>query len=371
MLSSRERFQRILKHQPVDRIGLFEVFWKETAQEWADEGHLAQPEAISDHFGLDVRRAGGEITPMSWKLLNLVADLDCGDQVVEETATAKLVRDGNGALLRWRTDHSGGPEHVDFAVRDRRGWEELIRPRLLDEQTYPRRIDWQRYRTLRAKCDRQNVFLCAGAVGAFDLMSPMCGHQNLLMGMAADPDWIRDMGEVYATVAVKLLETLFSSAPLPDGLWVWDDLGFKNRPFMSPPMYRELIFPAHKRLFDFAHSRGLPVVLHCDGLVESLIPHLIEAGIDCLQPLEVKAGMDLVKLKKLYGGRIALVGGMDARELISNDLGRVRKELECKLPAAMAGGGYVLQVDHSVPNQVRYETYKYFVEQGLEMGTYR
>jgi uroporphyrinogen decarboxylase len=135
-------------------------------------------------------------------------------------------------------------------------------------------------------------------------------------------------------------------------------------------MYREMIFPAHKRLFDFAHNRNLPVVLHCDGCVESLIPDLIEAGIDCLQPLEVKAGMDLVKLKKSYGGRIALIGGMDARALVSNDLRQVREELERKLPPAMAGSGYVLQADHSVPDQVSYETYKYFVERGLEIGAY-
>jgi uroporphyrinogen decarboxylase len=139
---------------------------------------------------------------------------------------------------------------------------------------------------------------------------------------------------------------------------------------MAPAMYRDLIFPAHKRVFDFAHSRGLPVVLHCDGFVEPLIPHLIEAGINCLQPLEVKAGMDLSKIKRQYGERIALIGGMDVRELISNDLGRVRRELERKLPQAMVGSGYVLQVDHSVPNQVDYETYKYFVENGLQMGTY-
>ena len=83
---------------------------------------------------------------------------------------------------------------------------------------------------------------------------------------------------------------------LPDGLWVWDDLGFKDRPFMSPGMYREIIFPAHKRLFDFAHARKLPVILHCDGFIEALLPHLVEAGIDCLQPIEIKAGMDLLRL---------------------------------------------------------------------------
>ena len=62
-LTSKERFDRILKHQSVDRVGLFEVFWRETVLAWAAQGHLSKPEEVSDHFGLDVRRSGGEITP--------------------------------------------------------------------------------------------------------------------------------------------------------------------------------------------------------------------------------------------------------------------------------------------------------------------
>jgi uroporphyrinogen decarboxylase len=370
MLSSKERILRILRHQPVDRIGLFEVFWRETADRWADQGCIARPEMVSDHFDLDLRRTGGEITPAAWQIVNTVANLDTGSQVVEETEAAQLVRDGNGALLRWRKGGSGAPEHVDFLVQGRKGWEEHIRPFLLDSQSDERRVDFVRYRELRARYARENRFLCAAVNAVFEMMHPMCGHQYLLMGMAMDPDWVRDMCEVYVATTIRLLEVLFEREGLPDGLWLWNDLGFKNRPFLSPAMYRELIFPADKRLCDFAHSRGLPVVLHCDGLIESLIPHLIEAGIDCLQPLEIKAGMDLVKIKKQYGERIALIGGMDVRELISNDLNRVRRELETKLPAAMEGGGYILQVDHSVPDQVNYETYKYFVETGLKIGTY-
>jgi uroporphyrinogen decarboxylase len=371
MLTGRERIRRILRHQPVDRVGLFEVFWRETAQQWSDQGHFQPPDTVGDHFHLDLLRTGGATTPATWKLLDLTANLDAGNEVVEETDVARLVRDGNGALLRWRKDRSGAPEHVDFLVKDRNCWETHIRPFLVDSHCYERRIDAQHYRATREKCAREGVFFCAGVVAVFDLMSPMCGHENLLIGMAADPDWIRDMAEVYATTTIHLLEMLFEREGLPDGLWVWDDLAFKHRPFMSPAMYRELLFRGHQRLFSFAHSRGLPVILHSDGLVESLIPQLIEAGIDCLQPLEAKAGLDVRKIKKNFGDRIALIGGMDARELISNDLDRVRKELEAKLPEAMAGGGYVLQVDHSVPDQVHYETYRYFVEQGLKMGTYR
>jgi uroporphyrinogen decarboxylase len=369
-LTSKERISRILKHQPVDCIGLFEVFWRETAEKWSAEGHFEKPEMISDHFGLDVRRTGGEITPGNYRLINLVGHVDAKDELVEETETTKLVRDGNGALLRWIKNSAGGPEHVGFRVEDRQGWEEHILPHLLDEKTYERRINFDAYRETRQKCARDARFMTCGVLGAFDTMSPMCGHENLLIGMAADPDWVRRMADLYSTLMVSLLETLFQREGLPDGLWVWDDLGYKQTPFMSTAMYRELIMPAHKKLFDFAHSHNLPVVLHCDGFVEALIPSLIEAGINCLQPIEIKAGMDLLRIKKIYGEKIALIGGMDERVLESNDLAAVRRELETKVPAAMAGSGYVLQVDHSVSNLVNYETYKFFAETGLKIGTY-
>jgi uroporphyrinogen decarboxylase len=369
-ISSKERIGLILRRQPVDRIGLFEVFWRETAKQWADAGHFQEPEMVSDHFGLDLRRSNGEITPPYATLLNMVGDIECGERLVEETATMKLVRDGNGALLRWHKGQSGAPEHVDFLIKDRASWEEHIRPKLTDKNLYQRRINFELYRRVRAQCARDQRFFTCGVVGSFDQMSPVCGHQHLLTGMALDPEWIRRMCDLYVTVTIELLEILFAREGLPDGMWVWDDLGFKNRPFLSPAMYKELIFPGHKRLFDFAHARDLPVIIHADGLVEPLLPHLIEAGIDCLQPVEAKAGMDLVKLKKTFGLRLAFIGGMDARELISNNLGRVRKELEKKLPQAMAGSGYILQVDHSVSDQVCYETYKYFVQRGLEIGTY-
>ena len=81
--------------------------------------------------------------------------------------------------------------------------------------------------------------------------------------------------------------------------------------------------------------------------------------------------MDLLKLKQRFGDRIALIGGMDERVLETNDLPGRRSELLSKLPGVMAGSGYVLQVDHSVSPLVDYETYKFFVERGLEIGTYR
>jgi uroporphyrinogen decarboxylase len=384
-MTGKERVGRILRRQPADRIGLFEVFWAETARRWSAEGHFARPELAEDHFGLELRRC---------RPLDLTARLSVGEpvedetdttwlgvaggpahagrkeEVIEETETTRLVRDGNGAVLRWIKGFSGAPEHVDFLVKDRCAWETHIRPYLVNEANRRQRVNFDLYQAMRDHCAKNNLFLTCGIVGPFDLMTPLCGHEHLLVGMALDPEWAADMVQVYTGLTLELLEILFAQEGPPDGLWVWEDLAFKQRPFVSPAMYRELLFPAHRRIFQWAHARELPVILHSDGYVEPLLPDLVEAGIDCLQPLEVKAGMDLLRVKQRFGGRIAFIGGMDARALETNNPAAVRAELEAKLPGAMAGGGYVLQADHSVSNRVDYPTYKFFVETGLRLGSY-
>jgi uroporphyrinogen decarboxylase len=360
-MTSKERIARILKRQPVDRIGASESFWGKTLETWAAEGHIARGESLEDHFGYDIRMNGG---------FNSVVNLDFKDQIIEETDEHKLTRNGNGALLRWWKARDGTPEHVDFSVKDRATWEEHARPHLLNSANYRRRIGFESFRTSRADANARNLFFCWAGINVFELIHPLCGHMNMLMGMALDPDWVKDMCKVYSDLTIHLMEILFAEEGLPDGIFFYEDMGFKERPFMSPAMYKDIVWPAHKRTFDYAHSKGLPVIIHSCGFVEPLVPGLIEAGMDCLQVMEVKAGMDLVRIKKNFGDRIALFGGMDIRTLETNDTKVVEAELMRKLPAAMAGSGYILHTDHSVSPRVNYETYRYFLDRGRQIGTY-
>jgi uroporphyrinogen decarboxylase len=97
----------------------------------------------------------------------------------------------------------------------------------------------------------------------------------------------------------------------------------------------------------------------------------LETGIDALNPIEIKAGMDLLKLYHDWGDRLSFMGGIDVRVLYTNDLGKVDAELEAKIPVVMGNNGYVLHSDHSIPNTVDYDTYRHFVDRGMELGTYR
>lgn len=357
-MTGKDRIERILKRQPVDRIGLFEHFWTDTHKKWAKEGHIRADENLCEHFGFDIE--------LHWTF-NFTADIDFNPVVVEETEETILTRDGNGALLRRHKLHDSTPEHVDFLVKERSSWEEYIKPFLKPDR---RRIDFEGYRRTKRHAEEKGLFFAWSGINVFELMHPVCGHESMLVGMALDPDWIRDMVETYSSLIIDLQEILFSEEGYPDGIWFYEDMGFKHSPFISPAMYKELIQPAHTKTFGFAHSKGLPVIVHSCGYVEPLVPGLMEAGMDCLQAIEVKAGMDLLRLHREFGRDLSLMGGIDVRTLYTNDKNVIDRELESKIPFVKEGYGFVLHSDHSIPDTVEYDIYRYFIDRGIELGTY-
>lgn len=357
-LTGYERIGNILKRQPVDRIGVFEHFWNDTRGVWEKNGWIQPGESYEDHFGFDLQ--------LCWPF-NLVGNLDFEDVVVEETEETVLKRDGNGALLRRHKLHDSTPEHVDFLVKDRQGWEEHIKPYLTADRC---RINFESYRAAKRDSSEKQRFFCWSGINVFELMHPVCGHEYMLMGMALDPDWVRDMVETYSRLSVELQEILFAEEGYPDGIWYYEDMGYKQHPFMSPRMYREIIQPGHERTVQWAHSKKLPVIMHSCGYVEPLVPGMLQAGIDCLQVIEVKAGMDLLRLYQNYGDRLSFMGGIDVRVLYNNDRSEIDRELEAKIPVVKGNFGYVLHSDHSIPNNVHHDTYRYFIDKAIELGSY-
>ena len=358
-LTGIERVTNILKRQPVDRIGFFEHFWSDTQRVWTEQGHLQPGENLADHFGFDME--------LSWAF-NMTADLDYEPEVLAETEETITKRNGNYATLKTHKLHDATPEHIDFLVKDRGPWEEFIKPKLLPER---RRINFTAYRETKERARKAGRFFAWSGVNVFEILKDVAGHEYMLMGMALDPDWVLDMAMTYAQLTVELQEILFAEEGWPDGIWYYEDMGFKQHPFMSPKMYMSLIQPAHALSVGFAKANDKPVIMHSCGYIEPLLPGMIEAGIDCLQVIEVKAGMDLLKLYREFGEAISFMGGIDVRKLYTNDPAEIDAELEAKIPTVMKNFGYVLHSDHSIPNTVNYETFQYYIEKGLSLGTYK
>ena len=350
-LSHRERFLGSLNRQPLDRLPWGDGLWGETREKYITEGHLQEGEDAVTHFDMSWRNGG-------W--LNSVARLN-DEHILEETEETKLVKNGNGAILRWWKHKAGTPEHVDFDVQERAGWEADIKPHLVDVDRA--RIPFEGYRDAKKLAAEEGRAFGWAGVAPFEQMHPMCGHEYMLMGMALDPDWVKDMVNTYAELTIKHQEVLFAEEGLPEFFWFYEDMGFKERPFMSPTMYEEIVQPGHAKLFDYAHSKNCKVIVHSCGFVEPLVPGLVDAGMDCLQAMEVKAGMDMPRIAETFGDRITFCGNLDIRVVASNDRAAIDEEIEKKIkPVLDMGSSFIVHSDHSIPPDVEHDTLKYFFE---------
>jgi uroporphyrinogen decarboxylase len=351
-MTGYERIENLFSHKPIDRIPVGEDFWGDTIDKWAAEGHIKRGESLAEHFDHDLDRAG---------LINWYADPVHGGVKLEENEDTVLILDGNGAKLRHHKHHASTPEHVDFLVKDRTSWDEHIKPQLLDVDR--RRIPVEDFKSRINQAKVQQRHFSSDAFGPFELMQRLCGHEILLLNMALDPDWVKDMVMIYSEFNIQHWEVLFNEAGLPQSTWIAEDLGFKHKPFMSPTMFSEILAPGYKRMFDYLHSKGLKVIMHSCGYIEPLLPELIELGLDCLEAMEYKAGMDMLSLYRKFGDSLVYFGNIDVRVLESNERTLIDQELEKKiLPVISNGGRYILHSDHSISPKIEYETYCYFIE---------
>lgn len=157
---------------------------------------------------------------------------------------------------------------------------------------------------------------------------------------------------------------MFENVGMPDGVWLYEDLGYKNGLFASPKLLEKLIFPYYKEMVDFFHGYDLPVILHTCGSTAQALPLIINAGFDGLNPMERKAkDNDPFIFAEKYGGRIAFVGGLDARILESNNKDIIRREIKSYIEGMkIRGARLVFASDHSISTNTQYESYKYAVE---------
>jgi uroporphyrinogen decarboxylase len=353
-MTHKERTLAALHNQPVDQLPCEDGMWGDTRKRYEEEGSMLIGQDACRHFDLSWRSAG---------FLNSLADLDFKDVVLEETEETILKLNGNGASLRHWKGKSGTPEHVDFKVKERQQWEAIAKPYLL--QVDRRRIPFHAYRSSKALAQVEDRAFCWSGVAPFEQMHPLCGHEYMLMGMALDPDWVKDMVKTYSDLTIMHMEVLFEEEGIPDFLFFFEDMGFKNKPFMSPAMYEEIVQPGHAKLFDYARGKGCKVMVHSCGFVEPLVPGLVKAGMDCLQAMEVKAGMHMPRIAEKFGGKIAFCGNIDIRTLESNDRETIKEELHAKIsPVLKAGSGYLLHTDHSIPPGVDHDTLKWFFDYG-------
>ena len=375
-MNSRDLVNSLLLNDgQFDRVGVFEHTWPELMDSsiWIEQGYPACTEVVNGqeevvpenfflHFDLDMYPCGG------W--FNSDA-IERQHEVVEETDEWEIRRNGSGALLKWWKHKSGTPEHIGFEMTSREVWEQDYRPHLSQEARLSRleggpwkrekKLDTDRASLATARANEKWAFY--GHVFIWETMRQSLGDTTMYQSLLLDPGWIHDFNRVYADFFKAHFQLLFDEVGLPDGIWIYEDLGYKNGLFASPKVLKNLVFPYFAELVDFFHSLKLPVVFHSCGDITQALPLIVEAGFDALQPMEIKAGCDPFVFAEQYSDKLVFIGGFDVRFLETNDRAVIKREVKERVEGMKARGArYIFHSDHSITPLVHYDSYRYALE---------
>lgn len=208
-----------------------------------------------------------------------------------------------------------------------------------------------RAQTLRQKTDRAIIGLFGGNM--FEVPQMLLRMDNYLMALGLYPDAVLSLSEKLCEIYMKNLEKwLGAVGPYIDIIQFGDDLGGQTGPLISPQMYRLYYKPFHQKLWNRAkHIADVKVMLHCCGSVRELLPDLIEAGLDAINPVQVNsAGMNAAELKSDFGRDITFWGGgCDTRDILPKaSPDEVRHHVREQIRQLRPGGGFVFQQVHNI-----------------------
>ncbi len=352
-MTTHERFQRMFDHKEADRVPIIDDPWAATIERWQREG-LPRDASFVDYFGLD-------------HVVGISADNSprYEETVLEETETYKTYTSAWGVTMRQWKHAASTPEFLDFTIVDPDSW-----ARAKARMTPTRdRIDWASLQKNYAGWKKNGYWIQAGLWFGFDVThSWTVGTERVLMALAENPGWCMDMFSHELEVHIALLDMIWDAGYHFDSVMWYDDMGYKHNQFFSVSLYRDVLKPFHKRAIDWIHSKGARAHLHSCGDINPLVPELVGMGLDALNPLEVKAGMHPVLLKKNYGRDLVLHGGINA--VLWDRPDQIRAEMERTVPVMKKDGGYIFSSDHSVPSSVSLEDFRGIVELAKKLGRY-
>ena len=353
-MNSREIIRTIIKDKKCpERMGIYEHFWDDTYAEWEKQG-LPEGADIIEFFDYDIK-------PAPSGFLN--NDAIVREPIIAEETEETIVQiNGWGAKHRYWKHKSGTPEHISFDLTGEGIWREKYREHLLDLK--PERLgDLEQLKKDYTRCMATDKFVVYTNVMIFEIMRASMGDIIMLESMCLNPGWINDFCDVVTDMQIRHYEYMFREIGVPDGMFLYEDMGYTYAPFISPELHREMIVPYHRRIADFIHSYDIPFIMHSCGKIEPLLQGIVDSGVDCLQVLEAKAGQNVIEFAKQVDNRIAFMGNLDIVAFETNDRAELEKEIIPKLQGIKEDRiPYVFHSDHSIPKTVKLETYKYALE---------
>jgi len=362
-LTHRERFRRLMHFQTVDRGVHWEFgYLGETRERWRKEG--LPKECTGDHeteayFGVD---------PVAGVPVNIEIFPPWGrkTEVLEQREHSRVVRLPDGTVQEEKKDGIATiPHYVKHAIANRDDW--LRFKERLDPQTPGRRTC--DYRELGKKLRASDLPVGINFGSYLGTQRNWIGFENISLMCYDDRELLEEIIRTTTDLIVHELGAALREVEV-DFAHGWEDICFRNGPMISPKMFSEIVIPQVRRVTELLRRHGVTVIwTDCDGDVTLLVPLWLDAGVNCMFPLEVHPGSDPVKYRKQYGRRILLRGGI-AKYQLAFGKAEILAELR-RVEHLVAEGGYIPHGDHRIPEDVPYENYVYYVREKLNMLGFR
>lgn len=212
-----------------------------------------------------------------------------------------------------------------------------------------------------SRARKKGKFAVLTGLDPYECTWQVLGQDVALTAMVEHPDWMYEVFDTYSELCISIAGGWLDRGMDFDGLWLYGDIGYRNATLFSPKLYRELLKPAHRKVCNWAKSRGKVVILHSCGRIQEVLSDFIEAGFAAIHPLEAKVGQDIRELRKVYGDSITFFGNIDVQAL-SGTKKEIYEEIMPKLKGAASKGRYIFHSDHSLPHTVSLENYRYALD---------
>ena len=324
-MNSRQRILAALNGEESDRLPMMEIgIWPETRKRWISEG-MPVNTSPEDYFGLD-------------KLAVFIINTS--------------------------------PGLPSEAVTDPASWEKYracLVPNLSRFETFNYDFVWGQLLPFTVKeryeqAKRESLFTVYSPVEpCWFFLGLLMGEEEALYTMALNPEFVEQVISDYTQFNLDMMDIIYTAGYRFDALWVFSDLCYKNGMLFSPDFFRRHVAPYQKKMFGRAKELGMKIIYHCDGYVGGLLPLLIDTGVDCMQPLEARAGNDVRDYLGKYPGKLSFIGNINADALAAGKEA-IYAEINAKIPAVKNSRRYIFHSDHSIPPAVSLENYRYALE---------
>jgi uroporphyrinogen decarboxylase len=383
-MNSRERVLTALEHKEPDRIP-FDVGGANTTI------HVKAYRALRDYLGLpkeeiQLLHQAGQIARLDEDFLELLK-VDTRFVAVSKPmsrGTANLRDEGDYLAFTdswgvgWRTPKINGL-YYDMYQHPLAGpnVEELLKTYAWPSASNPTNYEGQLEMAREIRAQDKAGILGGYSAGPFEKFSWLRGFVDAFTDFALNPELVKTIMDKIVGLKVEYWERALSQVgEYIDVVFEGDDVAGQDRLLISPKIYREILKPRHKEIFQ-AIKKAAPHVkihFHTCGAIRPLIPDLIEIGVDILNPVQISAaGMDPFELKKEFGKDLVFWGGgVDTQHVFSKATPQeVRDDVRRNIDALAPGGGFIFNTVHNTQADVPPENFMAMWETLQEYGVYQ